>query len=163
KGDPPMSAADHPLLFFVFANDSPRGPGYLRNLIAEARQIRSAIEEAQYQGLCGLEVRYNVTPDEIFDVFARNRGRVVVFHYGGHADSFSLLLKDAAGNTRPAYAAGLARFLGQQPGLQLVFLNGCSTQGHIDHLLQNNVPAVIATSRAIRDDVATAFAGRFYG
>ena len=105
----------------IIGDDSPYSPGYLRNFAEEARQVGPASEAAQYRGLCRLEVHYNVTPDEIFDVFAWHHGRVVVFHYGGHADSFRLLLSDAAGNTRLAYASGLAHFLGQgvETGTQL--------------------------------------------
>src|SRR2546423_305898 len=96
-----MPADRLPVLFFAFANDTAHSPGHLRNLAAEARQVRSASAAAERGGLCGLEVRYNVTADEVFDVFARHRGRVVVFHYGGHADSFRLLLCDAAGTFGP--------------------------------------------------------------
>ncbi|MEZ4471740.1 MAG: hypothetical protein R3F60_13265 [bacterium] len=46
--------------------------------------------------------------------------------------------------------------LSSQPGLQLVFLNGCSTEAQVRRLLDLGVPAVIATNRAIDDGVATA-------
>jgi hypothetical protein len=157
-----MTDSDLPVLFFAFANDAPGGLGYLRTLAEEARQIRAALDPAEYRHLCHVEIRYNVTADEVFGVFNRFRGRVVLFHFAGHADSFRLLLQDASGAPQAAGAAGLAQFLGQQPGLQLVFLNGCSTRGHVDLLFRHNIPAVVATSQAIRDDVATNFANRFY-
>lgn len=40
--------------------------------------------------------------------------------------------------------------------------NGCSTQEQVDKLLGFGVRTVVATSRAVRDDVATAFAAFFY-
>ena len=51
-----------------------------------------------------------------------------------------------ARQTLPADAAGLAAFLGQQRGLQLVFLNGCSTQAQVKGLLEAGVGVVIATA-----------------
>lgn len=57
---------------------------------------------------------------------------------------------------------GLASFLGQQTGLELVFLNGCATQNQAQGLLDANVSTVIATSQAIDDRVAAEFASRFY-
>jgi hypothetical protein len=47
-------------------------------------------------------------------------------------------------------------------GLQLVFLNGCSTQQQTQALLDANISAVISTSRSIDDKVATDFSCRFY-
>jgi hypothetical protein len=68
----------------------------------------------------------------------------------------------AEGQSAAADAGGLAAFLGQQRGLQLVFLNGCSTQQQTQGLLDANVSAVISTSRAIDDRVATDFSCQFY-
>ena len=62
---------------------------------------------------------------------------------------------DAGGESAAADAGGLAAFLGQQDGLLLVFLNGCSTQQQTQGLLDANVSAVISTSRVIDDQVAT--------
>jgi hypothetical protein len=50
-----------------------------------------------------------------------------------------LLLESAAGQTATADAGGLAAFLGQQQRLQLVFLNGCSTQQQTQGLLDANI------------------------
>ncbi|MEO8496817.1 MAG: hypothetical protein ABI614_17240, partial [Planctomycetota bacterium] len=61
-----------------------------------------------------------------------------------------------------ADAGGLAAFFGQQRGLDLVFLNGCSTQQQVQGLLDAKVSAVIATSRAIEDQVAMQFSKQFY-
>jgi hypothetical protein len=61
-----------------------------------------------------------------------------------------------------AYAPGLASFLAEQRGLKLVFLNGCSSRGHVQGLLDAGIPGVIATSQAIDDEVATELSARFY-
>ena len=87
---------------------------------------------------------------------------MAIFHFGGHANGYQLLLESAAGKPAAADAGGLAAFLAQQRGLQLVFLNGCSTERQVQGLLDAGVSAVIATDQAIDDAVATAFAARFY-
>lgn len=153
-----------PLIFLAFAQDRDDSAKYLRNLPAELRQIRAALESAKNAGLCELVERANATSKDILEVFQQRdyRHRIAIFHYGGHANGFQLLLESPEGKTQLAHAGGLAAFLGQQHGLQLVFLNGCSTQQQVQGLLQANVPSVIATSQAIVDAVATEFATSFY-
>lgn len=153
-----------PVLFLAFAQDRVAGGAYLRNLPEELRQIRAALESAKSAGLCEVVERANATIADILDVFQQReyRNRIALFHYGGHANGYQLLLESAAGQTQVAHAGGLAAFLAQQNGLQLVFLNGCSTEPQVEGLLQARVPAVIATSQAIDDAVAASFATRFY-
>jgi WD40 repeat protein len=160
-----MASENHkPIIFLAFANDRDDGVKYLRNLPEELRQVRAALEKAKSAGLCDLVERANATTKDILDVFQNPeyRNRIAIFHYGGHANGYELLLESSEGKTQLAHAGGLAAFLGQQQGLQLVFLNGCSTQQQVQALLQANVPAVIATSQAIDDAVAATFATRFY-
>ena len=152
------------IIFLAFANDRGDRVRYLRNLAEEARRLREALAPAERAGLCQVVVRQNATVQEIFDVFqdAQTRNRVAVFHYGGHADSYRLLFEGAAGEPTPADAASLAAFLSHQTGLQLAFLNGCSTQGQAQGLLDAGVAVVMATSQTIDDRAATEFAARFY-
>jgi WD40 repeat protein len=151
-----------PVIFLAFANEQEPGAPYLRQLPEEARRLRQILEKAHREKLCELVLRTNATAAEILDVFQHYRNQVAVFHYGGHANGYQLLLESAGRETAAANAGGLATFLGQQMGLQLVFLNGCSTQPQVQGLLEANVTAVIATSGAIVDEVAMGFAVRFY-
>lgn len=155
-----MNGAEQPAVFFAFANDRTEGGRYLRNLPEEKRRLRDTMEQAN--GQCEVIVRANVTADEIFDVFRQHLDRIAVFHFGGHAGSAELILETCAGRTTAAHARGFAGFLGQQDGLALVFLNGCSTRGQVRGILDAGVPAVIATSQAIDDAVATDFSTDFY-
>ena len=109
-----------------------------------------------------LELLPNATLDQILDVFTRNRDQVAILHYAGHADSGRLMLESSTASDLPAHAAGLAAFLGQRGGLQLVFLNGCSTRAQATQLLEAGVDSVITTARAIDDAVAREFAVAFY-
>ena len=153
--------AELPIIVLAFANEQ-EGRRYLRDLPEELRRLQDILMEAERNGLCRLELLPNASLDQIFDVFTRNRDQVTILHYAGHADSGRLLLESSAAGGAPAYAAGLATFLGQCGGLQLVFLNGCSTRAQVARLLEAGVAAVIATARAIDDGMARAFAVAFY-
>lgn len=159
-----MNATRPLAVFFAFANDRSGGARYLRNLPEEQRHVREAMEAAVEAGLCEVVERSNATIDEVLDVFQDPdyRDRIAVFHFGGHAGGAELLMESAAGEATVAHAGGLARFLGGQRGLELVFLNGCSSRGQVQGLLDAGVPAVVATSEAIDDVVATEFSARFY-
>jgi tetratricopeptide (TPR) repeat protein len=158
-----MSAPRPVAVFLAFANDR-SGARYLRNLPEEQRHVQAALEAAVEAGLCAVVERSNATVDEVLDVFQHPdcRDRIAIFHFGGHAGSAELLMESASGAVAVAHAGGLARFLGTQRGLELVFLNGCSSRGQVQGLLDAGVPAVIATSEAIDDGVATEFSARFY-
>jgi hypothetical protein len=150
-----------PVFFFAFANGEKR---YLRNLADEEKRVREALDKARRSGLCQVEVRYNATADTVWNVFLDPEfvGRIAVFHFGGHAGSGEIVLETPEGAPAEVHAAGLAGFLGHQAGLQLVFLNGCSTAPQVQALLAAHVPAVIATERDIDDEIATDLSARFY-
>lgn len=153
-----------PVIFLAFANERADQIRYLRNLPEEARQLRKLLTQAKRKKLCTFILRENATLDDILDVFqnAQYERRIALFHFGGHANGYQLLVESAAGKPAPATARGLAAFFGQQSGLELVFLNGCSTQRQVDGLLEAGVSVVIATLCEIDDTVATNFAIRFY-
>ena len=153
-----------PVIFLAFANDEIDGLGYLRSLPEELRGTNEALEKAERDGLCEVVIRSNLTREDLFNVFLNPRynKRIAIFHYGGHANSYHLLLESPDGSPTPAYREGLVSFLARQESLKLVFLNGCSTEAHAIQLKNAGIPFVIGTSRSIRDKVATDLAIRFY-
>jgi hypothetical protein len=153
--------AELPIIVLAFANEQ-EGRQYLRDLPEELRQVQGILEGAARNGLCRVVVRPNCTLEQLFAVLTEDRDRVAILHFGGHADSGRLLLESSGAAGAPAHAEGLAAFLGQRRGLQLVFLNGCSTRAQVARLLEAGVAAVIATARAIEDQVAREFAVAFY-
>ncbi len=155
-----MRSAAPPVLLFAFANSRLD----LLYLPEEQRRVRAAMTVAEQSGLCEIVERANATAAEVLDVFqdARYRDRIALFHFSGHAGSGELLFESPEGRVPRLLAKGLARFLGEQRGLALVFLNGCSTQRQVEDLLAAGVPAVIATSQAILDSVAAELSARFY-
>jgi len=154
-----------PVILLAFANDKQNsGAGYLRGLTLERNGIRDALMKAEENGLCQVIVEPDVTVDRIFDIFQNSsyRDRIAIFHYGGHAESYSLLLESASGGKATAHSEGLVAFLAKQKSLKLVFLNGCSSQKQSEDLVKAGLPAVIGTSESINDTVATTLSNRFY-
>ncbi len=157
--------APKPVIFLAFANDkTDTGAGYLRGLTRERNSLRDALRPAEDAGLCEVVVEPDASIDRIFNVFQdkRYRDRIAIMHYGGHAESYELLLESASGEGQTAHSEGLVSFLAKQEGLKLVFLNGCSSRKQSEDLIAAGLPAVIGTSRAIDDGVATSLSGRFY-
>jgi hypothetical protein len=152
------------IVLLVYANDRVVPANHLRNLCEEIGRIRDALLAGERAGLCHVLFEPNASADRIFKVFhdARFRDHIAILYYAGHANSYQLLLESASGGQGAAHAEGLAAFLGQQRALELVFLNGCSTEQQVQGLLDANCAAVIATSQAIDDRVAMDFASRFY-
>ncbi len=153
--------AELPFIVLAFANEQ-EGRRYLRDLPEELRRLQGILEKAEKDRHCRLVVRPNATLEQIFTAFTDYRDQVAILHYGGHAGGDRLLLESSVAGGAPAYAEGLATFLRQRQGLQLVFLNGCSTRAQVARLLEANVAAVIATARAIDDRMAREFAVAFY-
>lgn len=153
-----------PRFVLAFANDRGTPGRSLRNLQEEFREILKALERPAEAGRLVVDPLHFATAPGLFDAFRRSesRGPVALLHFAGHADSYHLLLEDTDGTPAAVSGGGLAGFLGHVRGLQLVFLNGCATQGHVQDLLDAGVPAVISTSRAVDDGVARDFAVRFY-
>ena len=148
-----------PIILSAFADDSLRP---LDQLSQEREAIRQQLAYAIEEDLCELIVLERADINGILSVFQQNPNRIAVFHYAGHAESFELCLELANGQREIADAGGFAEFLGLQRGLELVFLNGCSTRAQVDNLLKARVGAVIATSQAINDAAACHFATHFY-
>jgi Leucine-rich repeat (LRR) protein len=153
-----------PIIFLAFANDKVDTARYLRNLPREMDGIRKALQRAVQAELCEVIERANVTVENILDIFqdANYKDRIAIFHYGGHADGYQLLLEQTDGTHAVAQGEGLVFFFSKQKGLKLVFFNGCSTQQQSLELVAAGVPAVIGTSNAINDDIATELSIRFY-
>jgi CHAT domain len=150
-------ADESPVVLLAFAN----ARGDLRALRKEQRALQRLFEPLDRSGHCQLVFRPDITLKQLFEALLKYRERLVLFHYGGHADADRLMFDSPTGES-PAFAGGLATLLGQCRGLKVVFLNGCSTGPQVKELLDARVPAVIATARPIRDVVARDLAVAFY-
>ena len=153
-----------PVIFLAFANDKVDDALYLRNLPKELHGIREALHKAVQAGLCEVVERTSATIDNIFDIFQDPyyKDRIAVFHYGGHASGNQLMFETLDGGHGASHSEGLVPFFGKQKSLQLVFFNGCASQEQSLEMIEEGVPAVVGTSMAIKDEIATELATRFY-
>ncbi len=148
-----------PIVLVILANDRISGMRRLRNLAAERRGITERLGPS-----IETVVIHDALLDEVWDELDRPEahGRTRVFHFAGHGSGDWLAFEDEEGTPATAHADGLASYLARQDGLVLVFLNACSTSKQVARLRASGVPAVIATSAAIDDEVAAQLATRFY-
>lgn len=143
-----------PLIFLAFADDKDQ---HLPLLQQEAEDIYRELNPLQNRQLIQVYRDQHANIPKIYHYLTDYRDRVVIFHYAGHADSGSLYFEG-----QNADARGIAELLSQQKGLKLAFLNGCSTKEQVNYLLEQGIPAVVATNVQINDGMAKDFAGQFY-
>lgn len=148
-----------PVILAAFANDKDRP---LDGLQRECDAISDALQHKDDAGIVKLKTQTGADIARLFDLIGDYGDSLAVLHYGGHADGSVLDLQAPGGGNAAAHGEGLAQLLGTLPNLKLVFLNGCATQGHVEQLLGAGVPAVIATSAPVEDDIALQFASEFY-
>ena len=149
-----------PLVFIAIANHPLDHAKYLPGVREERDELNTILLRAEAKGLCELLIKPVEKIEHIFEVFTNTelyRDRIAVFHFAGHANSLEIILE--SGSIDVEY---FSRFLGEQKGLKLLFLNGCSTYGQVEKFFRNNVPNVIATSSFIYDELARDFAIKFY-
>lgn len=148
---------NRPLIYLAFSNHKDQ---YLKNLDKERKEIKEVLSSAIDEGKIILEHESATAIHDIFGIFDKYRGRVKIFHYGGHADMEHLVLYDK--NAQGKAIADLFAEENKLGGMELVFLNGCATQGHVKKILEVGVKAVLATAVKVNDQTATKFAIQFY-
>lgn len=151
-----------PVILLAFANYYENASAYLRNIPLEREGITGALRDAEKAGLCQVEILYETTIEKVVKAFRDFKGRIVAFHFGGHANDFSLILEDPYREKDVLFMEAFSTFLALQANLQFVFLNGCSTTAQSQLLTQKGVPTVIATHQKIGDKTAFQFATYFY-
>ncbi|MEO6039542.1 MAG: CHAT domain-containing protein [Saprospiraceae bacterium] len=142
------------VLFLTFANH-PTNP--LPTLQAEDDALYRALSPRALQLHYLLHRDSHATIASIARDLQLYRDYVTVFHYSGHAGRDALLTIGGA-----AQSEGVAQLLAQCRQLKFVVLNGCSTEGQVQRLLELGVPAVVATSAPVDDNKAAVFAQRLY-
>lgn len=142
-----------PVILLAFADSRDDLPQ-----VQEERRVLDDLLGAHFN----VEQKDAATHPRIEDTF-RSYGRAVrIFHFGGHANGQQLALLASDGQDGAAYVRGVANLIGRQKGVELVFLNGCSTKDQVDFFLKARIPAVIATTAPVSDKVARQFAELFY-
>lgn len=143
------------IVFLAFAN---REDNYLTSLKEEEDRIYKMLALREKEGHFSVYRDGSTTQGKIIEYLNLHKEEIIGFHYSGHAGRDALFLAD-----EPATAQGIASFLAQCPKLKWVLLNGCSTKGQVDRLVNlESAPVVIATSAPVGDKSATVFSIGFY-
>ncbi len=144
-----------PIILLAFNDDF--GGNQLRDISLEKKAINQALSPAETQKLCKLVQIDAAEGKDIFDQFRMYRDMIRIFHFGGHANSFQLKTRETTLEEQ-----SLAQFLVHQKGVELVFLNACSTFEQAKALIESGVKLVIATHERVNDTWARKFAAEFY-
>lgn len=141
-----------PVFLFAFANSQRN----LSHLGEEARMIQSAFAFAE--DTINIKLLQNTTLDEVYRYFNYYHNQIFLFHFAGHAGDKVLELED-----QYARAYYLSTLIGMQENLKLIFLNGCSTNSYVAHLVAKGAKAaIVATHSPIGDARAMEFSRHFY-
>jgi hypothetical protein len=143
-----------PTLYLAFANND-KNP--LDTLREEDSKVNDLMIDRKRRGDFIVHSEQFATTEKIINNLRQFKDDIVLFLYSGHAGRDNLELEDGEAN-----AEGIAALLGRCPNLKLILLNGCSTSGQVEALLENNVPMVIATSAPVNDKRATQFSIIFF-
>ena len=121
--------SERPVIYLCFANQI---DNHLDCLKKESRQVFRALQTFHDKLIIEFIRDESVEIDELFEDMKNYGNRMEIFHYSGHANSDILQLE---GNN--AHAEGFAKLLETvAPSVQLVFLNGCSSYGHVKRLFE---------------------------
>ncbi|MEM6265096.1 MAG: CHAT domain-containing protein [Bacteroidota bacterium] len=161
--------ANRPVIFLAFANvpvqpmarEDDELPDSMRHLDALKREMDQLSGVLTEQRIL-LQRRDSTTIKVIEQVFLAFPRGISVFHFGGHATEKGLVFEDDEEQNVLAYQEGLVNLLALQPGLKLVFFNGCVTSSFLNRFQQTDIPAFIYTRTPVVDTVATIFATLFY-
>lgn len=143
-----------PFVLLVFSNKQDSYLEFIKKETSELRKILLGLKDK-----IDYEIISNATTDDLFEAMTTFHDQATVFHYGGHADSLHLELEN--------HNQGIEQFIQLLKGmsnLQIIFLNGCSTQGMVTQILDgiDRDIAVIATATKVDDERAFTFAKAFY-
>lgn len=122
----------------------------------EYREVKKGFEQS---GFIDSDYDTYTTREHIttqIDLFSAN---LEFFGYSGHAHPDSLGTVDEETKSK-----GLSQLLSVEacPNIKVVFLNGCSTAMHVQDLLDNGIPVIIATTATIEDGLAKLFAKKLF-
>lgn len=143
---------NRPVILLAYAN-SP--DARLEYLATEIEEIQKQLGKRDNQ--LKIFPVYTATIPKLRQALAEVKDKTVAFMYSGHAGELQI---ETAGDALSAI--GLANELSQCPNLKLVLINGCSSRGHIPHLIDRQIPLVIATEAPINDKAATIFSSTFW-
>lgn len=157
-----------PILLLTFAANN------LQGVKTEADKIWKSVKKNT--AITAKKVN-NATLDSLAESIIDCSKDLFMFHFGGHADPQSLVLDHPRGavkdgeaddkkatDSRDIHRINLSRLLvrNENHKVQIVFLNGCQSFGHVGILTAKGVKAIIATNVKVNDVEAVRVAAFFY-
>ncbi len=142
------------VIFLSYAN-STTDP--LRFLTEEDDANYNTLQKRAYQQHFFLHRDSNTSTEKISEYLTLYKDNIHLFLYSGHADRHHLFIEEEG-----ARSEGICQMLSQCDNLKLVVLNGCSTEGQVQALLDAGIPIVIGTSAPVNDKKAKDFSVTFF-
>ena len=150
-----MSKNNNPIILLVFANDKQAD---LEGIREETQNLRTLLEKDSYiKDNFEVKLIPFTTRDLLLDDLREHRNQIACLHFAGHSNSEVWRLDDGDLQSKL-----LADFLKQQNTIRFLFLNGCKNKAQVEAFKEAGIPAVIATSRPIEDNLANSFSSEFY-
>lgn len=143
-----------PVVFLSFANDPYEK---LLELGREEDRLTTTLRSRAKRLHFFLEKQSIAEKEHLANAITQHWKDIVLLHFSGHANPEALSFSDGM-----AQAEGLSQLLQLQNHLHCIFLNGCSTYGHVKQYLEAGVPVVIATNAPVEDRIAADFSIFFY-
>lgn len=143
--------SNNPTLLMTFAAND------LQGVKAEADKIWKSVKKNTTIKSKKLN---NATIDKLAETIIDCGKDLFMFHFGGHADQKGIVLD----GFRNIDKIRLSRLLlpNEQHNVQLIFLNGCLSYGHVGILTAKGVKAIIATNVKVDDAEAVRIGAFFY-
>jgi len=140
-----------PIVLMTFASNG------LASIPVEADEVFNVVKKSEVITAHKIE---NVDIEKLADTIADYSEQLFMFHFGGHSNQRNIVLE----GLRDLDKIRLSRLLlpKEKHNLQIVFLNGCLSYGHVGILTAKGVKAIIATNVKVNDSEAERLAGYFY-
>jgi hypothetical protein len=133
----------------------------LEELHKEQEVLMKSFQKAEEW--CKVVVEYNPSAEDIQDVFNEYQDRIVVFHFGGHANSTGIFTNAPdKQNVQKTHNEGLVDYFKMLKKLKLIFLNACDTKTLAVALGAKTNASVIGTSNKIGDKYAQILSKAFF-
>ena len=146
-----------PVILLAFANDRENENRFLNELDKEQQELGDLLVR-QFN----IQLLPQATLPRMERMLHIWGNDIRIFHFAGHANAQKIELAHAQSEYKYGYVEGVAKTIGLQSGIELVFLNGCSTAAQVNYFIKAGIPAVIFTQAPVNDTVARTFSKLFY-
>ncbi len=141
-----------PAIVLAYANNQ---ESRLAHLVKEMTDTGDELLKIDYE--VKIITIYDADIEKIRTKIDEYKESIVAFMFSGHSGQLAIKTTGHAMS-----AIGLANCLAACPALKLIFINGCSSAGQIEHFKQTRASNYIFTESPIEDQAASDFATTFW-